>query len=154
MNRSGDTRRREVLSGLLLAGMGMIPAHVGFAREAKKIPRIGYLGTNIGDNCVVGGPVVPASRWYHHCPFAKIARRAVSSSLPGLLVWIDHLTRLVLRRCYHDLGREVSELADVVALDVLELHLEHARLRPFTQGPERHVADDGKTKRAAAGPNS
>jgi putative tryptophan/tyrosine transport system substrate-binding protein len=49
VNRSGDrVRRREVLSGLLLAGMGMIPAHVGHALEAKKIPRIGYLGTNIG----------------------------------------------------------------------------------------------------------
>jgi putative ABC transport system substrate-binding protein len=59
VNRSGDTRRREVLSGLLLAGMGMIPAHVGLAREAKKIPRIGYLGTNIGPD---SRPTVAAFR--------------------------------------------------------------------------------------------
>src|SRR5215469_4812127 len=64
-------------------------------------------------------------------------------SLFGLLVRIDHLARLILRRRYYDLGRDVPELADVITLDVLELHLEHARLRPFARGPERHVADQG-----------
>jgi hypothetical protein len=58
-------------------------------------------------------PTVPS------LPLRNVARRAVSSSLPGLLVGIDHLTRLVLRRRYHDLGREVPELADVIALDVI-----------------------------------
>ena len=61
----------------------------------------------------------------------------------AILVRIDHLARLVLRRRYHDLGREVLELADVIALDVLELDLEHARLRPFALRAERHVADQG-----------
>src|SRR5215468_3394876 len=63
-------------------------------------------------------------------------------SLFGLLVRIDHLARLILRRRYHHLGRDVPELADVIALDVLELHLEHARLRPFALDPERHIADE------------
>ena len=39
------------------------------------------------------------------------------------LVRIDHLPRLVLRRRYHDLGGDVLELTDVIALDVLELYL-------------------------------
>src|SRR5262245_1017925 len=67
--------------------------------------------------------------------------QAVSWSLLRLLVRIDHLARFVLRRRYHDLGRDVPELADVIALDVLELHLEHAGLRPFALGPEPHLAD-------------
>src|SRR5262245_39685630 len=67
--------------------------------------------------------------------------QAVSWSLLRLLVRIDHLARLVLRRRYHDLGRHVPELADVIALDVLELHLQHARLRPFALRPKRYVAD-------------
>jgi hypothetical protein len=44
-------------------------------------------------------------------------------SLFRLLVRIDHVARLVLRRRYHDLGRDVLELADIGALDALELHL-------------------------------
>jgi hypothetical protein len=31
----------------------------------------------------------------------------------------------------HDLRRDVLELADIAALDVLKLHLQHARLPPF-----------------------
>src|ERR1700681_4521254 len=51
------------------------------------------------------------------------------------LVRIDQIARLVLGRHYHDLGREVLELAEIVALDVLELELEHARLRPLALDP-------------------
>src|SRR5262249_17293511 len=60
-----------------------------------------------------------------------------------LFVRVDHLARLVLRRRHHDLRRDVLELPDVVALDVLELDLQHARLRPFALGAEFHVADHG-----------
>src|SRR5262245_11699751 len=60
-----------------------------------------------------------------------------------LFVGIDHAARRVFGRRHHDLGRGVPELGDVVALHVLELDLQHARLRPFTLGAERHVADHG-----------
>jgi hypothetical protein len=41
-------RRREFIIGLLLAGSEPPHARVAIARDATKIPRIGYLGTNIG----------------------------------------------------------------------------------------------------------
>jgi hypothetical protein len=47
------------------------------------------------------------------------------------LVRIDHIARLVLGRHKHDLGRDVLELAEIVTLDMLELELQHARLRPL-----------------------
>src|SRR5437660_12309950 len=46
------------------------------------------------------------------------------------LVRIDHIARLVLGRHKHDLGRDVLDLAEIVTLDMLELELQHARLRP------------------------
>src|SRR6476646_7520048 len=48
-----------------------------------------------------------------------------------LLVGIDHLAGLVFGRRHHDLRGHILELGDVVALDVLELDLQHPRLRPF-----------------------
>src|SRR6516225_6192379 len=43
----------------------------------------------------------------------------------------------------------VAELLEVGALDVLELHLQYARLRPFTVLPIRDLADDRVERMAA-----
>src|SRR5262249_14611553 len=58
-----------------------------------------------------------------------------------LLVRIDHIARLVLRRIEHHLGRKVAEIVDAVAADVLELDQQHPVLRPLALGAERDVAD-------------
>src|ERR1700733_8862963 len=58
-------------------------------------------------------------------------------------VGIDHIARLVLGRHYYDLRREVLELGEIVAPDMLELNLEHPRLRPLALGPEFHIPDHG-----------
>src|SRR5215470_9844006 len=60
-----------------------------------------------------------------------------------LLVGIDHLARGIFGRRQHNLGRDVPELSNVVAFDVLELDLQYARLRPFAVLTELHVADHG-----------
>ena len=41
-------RRRDFMAGLLLAGSAITHARVAVVRESTKIPRIGYLGTNVG----------------------------------------------------------------------------------------------------------
>src|SRR3954462_8587586 len=51
--------------------------------------------------------------------------------LPRLLIRIDGLAVLQLRRVQDPLGRRVLELLQVVALHVLELHLQHPRLGPL-----------------------
>src|SRR6476620_12793265 len=61
--------------------------------------------------------------------------------LLSVLIRIYHRTRLVFSRRHHHLGRNVLELGEVVALDVLELDLQHPRLRPFAVGTEPHVAE-------------
>src|SRR6516225_1133123 len=63
--------------------------------------------------------------------------------LHRLIERVDHLARFVFRGRDHNLGRDVPELTDVVALDVLKLNLQHARLRPLAVLAELHVADDG-----------
>jgi hypothetical protein len=55
----------------------------------------------------------------------------------------------VLGRRYHELRRDVLELAEIVALDVLELELKHPRVRPLALGPEPHVTDQGLQGRFA-----
>jgi hypothetical protein len=65
------------------------------------------------------------------------------------LVRIDHVARLVFGRRYDDLGREVLELAEIGALDVLELDLKDPRLRPLALGSELHVTNQGLERRLA-----
>src|SRR5580704_4350854 len=69
-------------------------------------------------------------------------------ALPRLLERVDHLARLVLGRRYDHLRRGVLELAEVVALDALKLHLQHPRLGPFAARLERYVAAHGFEGRA------
>jgi len=51
--------------------------------------------------------------------------------------------RLVRRWIEDDLGARLGELLQPIALDVLELHAEHARLGPFALRVEADLADDG-----------
>src|SRR5262252_3386878 len=69
--------------------------------------------------------------------------RAMRSSLLRLLVRIDRCTGGVFRWRYHDPRRHVSELGKIVALDVPELGLQHARLGPFALRAELHIAGHG-----------
>src|SRR5262249_12702001 len=57
---------------------------------------------------------------------------------------IYHLTRLVFSGRHHHLDRDVLELGEVVAPDVLELDLQHAGPRPFAVTTEPHVAKHGR----------
>src|SRR5262249_55640940 len=66
-----------------------------------------------------------------------------TGSLLRLLVWIDQLARLVFGGRHHHLGRHVLELREIVTLDIPELDLQDARLRPFAVGTESHVAEHG-----------
>src|SRR5262249_37832418 len=68
-----------------------------------------------------------------------IKRRA----LLRLLVGIDHVAGLVLRRREHGLRIHAAELLEVAALDVVILDLQHAALRPLAALAELHVAHDG-----------
>src|SRR6476469_331094 len=63
--------------------------------------------------------------------------------LPRLLEGIDHVARLVFRRCNDGQGIRILELIDTITLDPAELRLEDPRLRPFAALAERHIADDG-----------
>src|ERR1700760_3326045 len=60
-----------------------------------------------------------------------------------LLVRIDHVTTLVLRRIDDDIGFQIAELVEAVALDVLELGRQRALLLPLACRAEFHVADHG-----------
>jgi hypothetical protein len=60
---------------------------------------------------------------------------------------MNQIAGLVLGRQYHDLGREVLELAEIGALDMLELDLERPRLRPFALAPELDVTNQGLERR-------
>jgi hypothetical protein len=63
--------------------------------------------------------------------FFGVGRASTASCLFRPLVWIDHIARLVLGRYQHDLRRDVLELAEIITSDMLELELQHARLRPL-----------------------
>src|SRR6185312_2697936 len=68
---------------------------------------------------------VPADR-----PERASRRSADGPSLLGVGVGIDDLAGGIGLRREDHLGLRILELLDAVALDVLELHLQHARLRP------------------------
>src|SRR5215472_12103182 len=55
---------------------------------------------------------------------------------------LDDFPRAKFRRFEDRFCSGVAELLEVSALDVLELHLQHARLRPFTVLSIRDLADD------------
>src|SRR5215813_13254916 len=65
------------------------------------------------------------------------------SGLLRLLVGIDHVAGLVLRRREHGLRVHATELLEVAALDVVVLDLQHAALLPLPALAELHVAHDG-----------
>src|SRR5262245_24706240 len=69
--------------------------------------------------------------------------------LPRLLVGIDERAGRVGRRGDHHLGRHILELHGVVAPDVLELHLQHARLGPLAALAKFDVAEHGLERRLA-----
>src|SRR6476646_4112229 len=55
-------------------------------------------------------------------------------------VRVDDLSRCVFRRRNYDLSGHVLELSNLVSLYVLILHLENARVRPFTFCAEPHLS--------------
>src|SRR6185437_8408258 len=74
-------------------------------------------------------------------PFPPRSRRLFGLRLlHRLLHRIDHVARFERGRRQHDLLVRIFELLDAVAADVLELHLEHPRLRPFAFLAELDVA--------------
>src|SRR5208337_3515223 len=69
--------------------------------------------------------------------------RVVESNLLRLLVRVDQITRLVLRRIEDHLSGKITKIVDAVALDVLELDQQHPLRGPLALGAELHVPDDG-----------
>src|SRR5262249_35440312 len=65
------------------------------------------------------------------------------SGLLRLLVGIDHVAGLVLRRREHGLRVHATELLEVTALDVVVLDLQHAALLPLAALRDLYVARDG-----------
>src|SRR5215831_18320538 len=86
----------------------------------------------------VGGAAVQA-----RTPSARKAAARIARLLPRFPEGIDHVARGIGRRREDHLGRGILELLDVIALDPLELDLEHPRLRPFAILAEPHLAGDG-----------
>ncbi len=72
-------------------------------------------------------------------------RRRPSPSVQSLrlFVRVDHVAGLVVGGRQHGLGVHGAELLDVVGLDVVELDLQHPRLRPFAVLAELDVAQHG-----------
>ena len=66
-----------------------------------------------------------------------------------LVVRIDDLATLELRRVDDRFLPRIAEFVDAVALDVLELRGERPLFRPFSMRAEFHVADDGLERRLA-----
>src|SRR5947209_723702 len=57
--------------------------------------------------------------------------------------WVDQLSRFEFGRIKNRRLARLTELVDVVALDVLILDVEDPRLLPLTQRAEFHVSNDG-----------
>lgn len=57
-----------------------------------------------------------------------------------LLVWVDHLTALVLRRINYHLGRQIAEVINFVAFDILKLSGHHAFHGPLAVLTKSDVA--------------
>src|SRR5262245_58917849 len=81
-----------------------------------------------------GAPPNPASALFSHL---------------GLFVGVDHVTGLEIRRRQYGLRVHTTELIETIALDVVILDLEHARLGPFALRAERHFAHDGSDRMGA-----
>src|SRR5437016_1332080 len=64
-------------------------------------------------------------------------------------IGLDNLAGAKLLGFEDHLGFRIAELLEIVALDVLELHLQHPRLRPFAVLAEGDFADDRVERMAA-----
>src|SRR5438034_7654122 len=152
----------DALGGLSHRYMRSVPpcfwANVGPAAASKAAPHAATMvptrwrmvsslfGTGVRQLALRVGNIGPL-RWDLRSSFS--ADLAHPTLFPRVGVRIDHVARLVGGRMENHLARQIAELLDAVGLDVLELHQQHALLRPFALVAELHVADDGLEGRLA-----
>jgi hypothetical protein len=86
--------------------------------------------------------VAKTSAGHCFCLHERSERRTTHRYFLMLEIGLDDLARAKFRRFEDRFRSGVPELTEVGALDVLELHLQHARLRPFAVLAKGDFAND------------